>query len=132
MGQHQTDGFSYSGIRTQEGERVIIEAFLRGLFGLPPAKQPEPELPAKFKVEANGITFEFEREDEAVVYEEQESSNLILSRLASYHGLTKQDTIEELIVKADQELRNSLSDKKRDAYLALKLTKPKKSTNRFW
>ena len=47
-----------------------------------------------------------------------------LARLASYLGLTKKDTIEQLILKADQELRDSLTDDEHDAYLALNLTKP--------
>ncbi|MFA7483717.1 MAG: hypothetical protein WC314_24680 [Vulcanimicrobiota bacterium] len=46
-----------------------------------------------------------------------------LGRLASYHGLTKKDTIEQLILKADQELRDRLTDDQHNAYLALNLTR---------
>jgi hypothetical protein len=46
-----------------------------------------------------------------------------LGRLASYHGLTKKDTIEQLILKADQELRDSLTDDQHNTYLALNLTR---------
>lgn len=47
-----------------------------------------------------------------------------LRRLASYHGISKKDTIEQLILKADQALRNSLSDDDHDAYIALNLSNP--------
>lgn len=46
-----------------------------------------------------------------------------LGRLASYHGLTKKDMVEQLIIKADQALRDSLTDQEHNAYLALSLTR---------